>query len=61
LSGDLARRSYWPGYGYADGPGFTYILTKFVPLLQKNGLAADQLDALLRDNPARALSFDPMG
>ena len=33
LSGDLARKSYWPSYGNWGGPGLTYILWRFVPWL----------------------------
>ena len=31
LSCDLARRSYFPGYGTGGGPGMTYLLWRFVP------------------------------
>lgn len=57
LGGDLARRSYWPAYGYADGPGFTYILERFVPLLREAGLSDEAVDDLLIRNPAQAFSF----
>jgi phosphotriesterase-related protein len=57
LSGDLARRSYWPAYGTGGGPGFTYILWRFVPWLRKEGLSEDAIRALLIDNPARAFAF----
>jgi phosphotriesterase-related protein len=59
LGGDLARRSYWPSYGNQAGPGLTYILTTFVPLLRQAGLSSGQVDGLLRDNPARAFAFVP--
>jgi phosphotriesterase-related protein len=57
LSGDLARRSYWPSYGTGGGPGFTYILWRFIPWLRQSGLAESVIQDLLINNPARALSF----
>jgi phosphotriesterase-related protein len=58
LSGDLARRSYWPGYGTGGGPGFTYLLWRFVPWLRKVGVEETAIQDLIVHNPARALSFD---
>lgn len=55
LSGDLARRSYLTSYG--GGPGFTYILWRFVPWLRQNGVAEAHIDRLLIDNPARLLAW----
>jgi len=57
LSGDLARKSYWPGYDTGGGPGLTYILWRFVPWLRSEGLDAGTIDDLLIGNPARALTF----
>lgn len=57
LSGDLAKRSYLPGYGTGGGPGLTYILWRFVPWLREAGLAEDAIQDLIVHNPARALSF----
>ena len=57
LSGDLARRSYWPSYGSGGGPGFTYILWRFIPWLREAGLDAASIRELLVANPARALAF----
>ncbi len=57
LSGDLARRSYWPGYGYKDAPGFTFILQHFVPMLRAAGASEAQIEDLIKNNPAHALSF----
>lgn len=59
LSGDLARRSYWPGYQTGGGPGFTYILWRFIPWLRERGLAEDVIQDLIIHNPARAFSFEP--
>lgn len=55
LSGDLARRSYWTSYG--GGPGFTYILWRFVPWLLSEGVSAEATRRLLVDNPARFFAF----
>ncbi len=57
LSGDLARRSYWPSYGFGGGPGFTYILWRFVPWLIQAGVSTQQATSIVADNPARALSL----
>ena len=59
LSGDLARRSYWPSYGNYGGPGLTYILWRFVPWLRESGVDGATIRQILVDNPARALSFVP--
>lgn len=60
LSGDLARRSYWPSYGKYGGPGFTYILWRFIPWLREAGVDVMTINKLLVHNPARALSFIPV-
>lgn len=60
LAGDLARRSYWPGYGTGGGPGLTYILWRFVPWLREEGLSDDAVQDLLVHNPARVLAFVPV-
>lgn len=57
LSGDLARKSYWPSYGNWGGPGLTYILWRFVPWLCSEGLAASAIDDLLVHTPARMLQI----
>jgi phosphotriesterase-related protein len=57
ISGDMARRSYWPSYGAWGGPGLTYVLWRFVPWLRESGLADDAIEQLLIHNPARALQF----
>jgi len=59
LSGDLARRSYWPSYGNYGGPGFTYILWRFIPWLREAGVNVMTINKLLVQNPSRALSFVP--
>ena len=60
LAGDLARKSYWPAYGQAQGaggPGLTDILWRFVPWLRAEGLGEETLQAILVDNPRRLLTF----
>jgi phosphotriesterase-related protein len=57
LSGDMARRSYWPSYGAWGGPGLTYILWRFVPWLVSEGLASDAVEDILIHTPARMLSI----
>lgn len=56
LSGDLARKSYWPSYGFGNGPGFTYTLWRFVPWMLREGISRQQIDQILIDNPARAFA-----
>jgi phosphotriesterase-related protein len=57
LSGDLARKSYWPSYGAGGGPGLTYILWRFAPWLRAEGLAQSALDDILIHNPARVMAI----
>jgi 5-phospho-D-xylono-1,4-lactonase len=57
LSGDWARKSYWPSYGFGNGPGLTYILWRFVPWLLEQGVSRAVVDDLLIHNPARALTW----
>ncbi len=56
LAGDLARRSYWPTFD--GGPGFTYILNKFIPRLKKLGVSKKEIKDMLINNPRRALSIE---
>jgi phosphotriesterase-related protein len=57
LSGDWARKSYWPSYGFGHGPGLTYILGRFVPLMLEGGISRDDVHALLVENPAQAFAW----
>ncbi len=57
LSGDLARKSYWPSYGFGKGPGLTYILWRFVPWMLEAGVSRDDVDRMLIANPARAFAW----
>jgi phosphotriesterase-related protein len=55
LSGDIARRSYLTSYG--GGPGFTYILWRFVPWMWQAGVSREDTRRMLIDNPARLFSW----
>lgn len=57
LGGDMARRSYWPAYGRYNGPGYTYVLWRFVPRLREEGLTEETLDRLLVENPRSAFAL----
>jgi 5-phospho-D-xylono-1,4-lactonase len=54
ISGDMGRQSYLHAYG--GGPGFSYILKKFVPRLLDEGLDQEQVDELFVQTPARWLA-----
>jgi phosphotriesterase-related protein len=53
LSGDLARKSYWPSYNTGGGPGFTYILWRFLPWLREEGVTENSIQTIIRRTPAR--------
>jgi phosphotriesterase-related protein len=53
ISGDMGRQSYLHAYG--GGPGFRYILTKFVPRLLDEGIDQKHIDRIFVENPARWL------
>lgn len=63
VSGDLARRSYLRAYG--GGPGFAYLLGRFVPRLRdemaERGFSASSIDQVVEDlmvnNPRRFFTF----
>jgi predicted metal-dependent phosphotriesterase family hydrolase len=57
LSGDLARKSYWPSYGFGSGPGLTYILWRFVPWMLESGIERAAVEDMLIYNPAHAFSW----
>jgi phosphotriesterase-related protein len=59
LSGDLARRSYWPGYGHEHAPGFAHLPRTIAPMLRAEGLSDEDLRTLFIDNPRRWLAFEP--
>ena len=47
-----SNRLHWGG-----GHGYDYLLRRFVPLLQQEGLTDTQIQAILVDNPRRVLSL----
>jgi predicted metal-dependent phosphotriesterase family hydrolase len=53
ISGDMGRQSYLHAYG--GGPGFRYILQKFVPRLLDEGLDRGNIEEIFVHNPARWL------
>jgi 5-phospho-D-xylono-1,4-lactonase len=57
LAGDLARKTYWPSYGFGKGPGLTYILWRFVPWMLEEGISREAVDAMLVGNPARLFAW----
>ncbi len=57
LAGDLARKTYWPSYGFGHGPGLTYILWRFVPWMLEEGISREAVDAMLVGNPARLFAW----
>jgi len=59
LSGDLARRSYWPSYGHSARTGFAHISSQIRPMLLAAGLSAAEVIQLLERNPQRWLEFAP--
>lgn len=61
LSGDLARKSYWPSYGFGHGPGLTYILWRFVPWMLESGISREAVEQILVHNPARAFAWRAVG
>jgi phosphotriesterase-related protein len=56
LGGDVARRTRYVSYG--GMPGLAYLFDRFVPRL-RSALGEAALAALLVDNPARWLSWNP--
>ena len=55
LASDIARRSYFTSYG--GGPGFTYLMWRFVPWLKQEGVSDADVDRMLVGNPAATFSF----
>jgi phosphotriesterase-related protein len=48
LSMDITRRSHLRANG---GPGFSYLLDTFVPMLRKAGISSDAITQMLQQNP----------
>jgi phosphotriesterase-related protein len=55
FAGDHSRRSYFRSFG--GGPGFDYILTKFLPRLHGCGIPPAVTQKMLVQNAARAFSW----
>jgi len=54
LSSDVARRTMLSRYG---GRGYPTVMRDFVPMLAGRGIPAATIETMLRDNPARMLTF----
>lgn len=54
ISADMGRQSYLHAYG--GGPGFRYIIQKFIPRLLDQGITEEQIDTIFIKNPARWLA-----
>lgn len=52
---DIARRSYFVGYG--GGPGMAYVPQHFVPRMRKEGFPEEVIQDIFVHNPARAFTF----
>lgn len=55
LGMDLARRSYWPGFG--GGPGPAWLLNTWTEMLRERGTTQAIIDNMLIHNPAKAFRF----
>lgn len=55
ISGDMGRKSYFKSYG--GGPGFEFIITKFVSRLIKESFSEEIIRKIFIDNPANWLQF----
>lgn len=54
ISADMGRQQYLHAYG--GGPGFEYILKKYIPRLLDEGISQEYIDEIFINNPARWLS-----
>ncbi|MDZ7799598.1 MAG: hypothetical protein U5K81_02240 [Trueperaceae bacterium] len=59
VSGDLARRSYWPAYGDDAAPGLSHVPRTVAGMLRAEGWREADVEVLLRENPQRWLQFTP--
>lgn len=57
LSQDMGRRSYFRAYG--GGPGMDFVLRKFIPRLQREGLPQEWVTTIMVENPRRLLTYLP--
>jgi predicted metal-dependent phosphotriesterase family hydrolase len=56
LSTDRARKAELKSYG---GPGYAYLMTRFVPMLHEAGLPEEVVREVMITNPRRALTLQP--
>lgn len=54
ISADMGRQVYLHAYG--GGPGFEYILKKFIPRLLDEGISQSDIDTIFIENPANWLA-----
>ncbi|MCM3240333.1 phosphotriesterase-related protein [Heyndrickxia oleronia] len=54
ISGDMGRQCYLHAYG--GGPGFEYIIKKFIPRLLDEGISQEDIHTIFVKNPARWLA-----
>lgn len=54
ISGDMGRKSYLTAYG--GGPGFGFLLGKFIPRLLAEGFSQELVEKFFKINPVRYLS-----
>lgn len=57
LSGDIARKSYVPSYGFGYGPGYTYILWRFLPWMLESGISMEAVEDIFINNPSKAFAW----
>ncbi len=55
LSGDMGRKKYFTRRG--GGPGYTYILWRFIPWLKWSGASDEQIEDILINNPQTAFEI----
>ena len=55
ISGDMGRQSYLTAYN--GGPGFQYILKKFIPRMLDEGISETDIEKIWVENPARWLEM----
>lgn len=54
ISGDMGRQCYLHAYG--GGPGFEYIIKKFIPRLLDEGISQEDIDTIFIENPRHWLA-----
>lgn len=54
ISGDMGRASYLKAYG--GGPGFEFIIQKFIPRMREEGFTEEEIKTIFFENPKRWLA-----